>query len=317
MNEHILVLEPVDFNSEALAIFESIGTTINSSTNPLERSDKDAITILVCRMHYFLNKAFLGYFPNVHTIVNATIDDNHIDYTYCNTRGIRVINIKNEKELLQNIRSTSELAFSLISTLVRNVVPSIKSVVEQHHWDNIHFKGRRLGNLTLGLLGFGRVARQMVMYANVFDMKVIAHDPYVEKENFDLLEVENCSKEELFSNANIISVHASFSPENENLVTRKEFERMKPGSYFVNTARGELVCEDDLIWALENGHLAGAALDVLAHEEELDKLFTKKVLDYATNHDNLIITPHLGSCTLDAMRQIELFVAEKLKEIVG
>jgi D-3-phosphoglycerate dehydrogenase len=129
-------------------------------------------------------------------------------------------------------------------------------------------------------------------------------------------DVEICRKIELFSNSDIISVHIDYRPENKEFITRDDFALMKPGSYFVNTSRGEVISESDLIWALEKRILAGAALDVLENEQDQTKLFKKDIIEYARNHNNLIITPHIGGCTSDGMRKTELFIANKLKRLI-
>jgi D-3-phosphoglycerate dehydrogenase len=316
MNDHILILEPEDYNSDAIKIYKQLGGVHYCFGDPTNYHFKNEVTILVCRLKYYLNSNFLKQFPNVRYIVSPTTGLNHIEILYCDRKQIHIVSLKGETSFLETVRSTSELAFSLILSVVRNIVPSVNSVVHERLWNRDKFRGRELSSMTLGILGIGRIGRHMVEYAKSFGMSILAFDPYINKSQLEIRDLNFCSKRELFSNSDIISVHIDYRPENEKFITRDDFTLMKPGSYFVNTSRGEVISEADLIWALENRILAGAALDVLEDEHNQTNLFQKDIIVYARNHGNLIITPHIGGCTIDGMRKTELFVADKLKKLI-
>lgn len=316
MNEKILILEASRYSLAAMRVYRDIGSVKTCSGDPMEIRNNDQITVLVCRLGYHLNAKFLAMFPNLKFIVSPTTGLNHIDQGYCETHGILIVSLKGETKFLDSIRSTSEHTISLILALVRNVVPGVKSVVEHHQWDRDLFMGREMSALTLGVLGVGRIGQHIISYAKAFGMSVLACDPYKDMDNLKEHHVKVCSKEELFAQADIVTLHVDYRPENREMISRKEFVHMKPGSYFINTSRGELVSENDIVWALEKGILAGAALDVLSDEQDIEGLFNKKILQYARQNDHLIITPHIGGCTSDAMRNTELFVAGKLLSLI-
>jgi len=317
MDDHIIILEPKDYNSDAIKIYKQLGKVEYCFENPINYYLKNEVTIIVCRLKYYLNSNFLKQFPKVRYIVSPTTGLNHIETHYCDINQIRIVSLKGETSFLKTVRSTSELSFSLVLSIVRNIVPSVNSVLHEQLWDRERFKGRELNSMTIGILGIGRIGKHMVEYARAFGMSVLAFDPYIDKSQLvEIKGVEFCNKNELFSNSDIISVHIDYRPENEKFITRKDFALMKPGSYFVNTSRGEVISENDLIWALENRILAGAALDVLEYEENQKQMFKKDIIMYARDHGNLIITPHIGGCTKDAMFRTELFIANKLKTIL-
>ena len=170
--------------------------------------------------------------------------------------------------------------------------------------------------MTLGILGFGRLGQQVAEYAKAFGLKVLASDPFIEPTVLQEKQVFSCSKETLFKQSDIVSLHVNYESTNHNLVNYKEFECMKDGSYFVNTARGELIDEGALLDALSSGKLAGAALDVLENEQDSTTLFNTPLMQYAQEHDNLLITPHIGGCTLESMQKTELFIVNKLKSFL-
>jgi D-3-phosphoglycerate dehydrogenase len=118
---------------------------------------------------------------------------------------------------------------------------------------------------------------------------------------------------ELFEKCDIISVHVNLNEQNHYLISSKQFNIMKKGSYFINTSRGQLVKSEDLIEALEMGYLKGAATDVIEnefnHKEDI-------LVKYASTHNNLIITPHIGGNTYESFEKTELFMVEKLKYLV-
>lgn len=315
MDETIVILEASEYNPVALQVFRSIGTVTSCSGDPVELQNKDRVTVLVCRLGYNLDAEFLRMFPQVRYIVSPTTGLNHIDHKYCAENKICIISLKGEAEFLNTIRSTSEYTFSLLLGLVRNVVPSVKSV-NKKKWNRDEFKGRELNSLTIGVIGVGRIGRHIISYAKAFGMSILACDPYIDQKSMIEKDAKLCSKEELFAGADIVTVHVDYRPENKKMITRRDFERMKPGSYFINTSRGELVSEDDIVWAMEEGILAGVALDVLSNEQDVQGIFNKNIIKYAEQNDNLIITPHIGGCTSDAMHNTELFVAEKLKHII-
>lgn len=157
----------------------------------------------------------------------------------------------------------------------------------------IKYRGKSINYMTLGLVGFGHAGRLVAKKAQVFGMNIVAYDPYV-----DDCDVPNYVKKvnwnQLLQQSDIISVHSILTPQTKNMFSKKVFSEMKPGSYFVNTSRGELVDENAMIDALKSGHLAGAAIDVTAKEPIPSN---SPLLDAP----NLVITPHIAGSSYDVL----------------
>lgn len=159
------------------------------------------------------------------------------------------------------------------------------------HSPFIRYRGRSLNHMTLGIIGYGHAGRALAYKANAFGMKILVYDPYVDftdKPEY----VEPSCWEKLLSQSDIVSVHCSLTPQTKNMFTKSVFNQMKDSSYFINTARGEVVVEEDLVEMLQCGKLAGAALDVTRKEP----IPSDSVLIKAPN---LLITPHIAGSADD------------------
>ena len=163
------------------------------------------------------------------------------------------------------------------------------------------------------IIGCGRIGEKTAIYAQAFGMQVAAYDPYrsdmppgVERRATIALAV---------SDADVVMVHVSLTAETRKLIGASEFRAMKRGAVLLNTARGAVIDESALLAALASGQLSGAALDVLA-DEAPEALSRNSLIDWARGHDNLLITPHIAGASLDAMAATEIFVAEKLAEVL-
>lgn len=311
MKPNILILEPDDYSETAIELFKRIGNVRFNFDDEDFESWNDT-HILVCRLGYYLDDSFLKQFHKLRAIACPTTGLNHIDLQYCNKNEIAIISLKGETSFLNTIRSTSELTFALILNLVKNVRPSSIDVIENGNWLRNSFKGRELQEMTLGLIGFGRVGKHVAEYASAFQMKVIAHDPFIKKKDRCSNSPLFTSLDDLFKNSDIVSLHADYRADNCKMVTARQFKKMKRGSYFVNTSRGEMVSEKDLIWALKEGILSGVAIDVLSEENAIVSFSDHPLIKFSKIHPNVIITPHIGGCTRDAMRKTEIFIANRV-----
>jgi len=164
--------------------------------------------------------------------------------------------------------------------------------------------GRELKGQTIGLIGFGIIARMLVPYLRPFKMRILAYDPYVPSEQFAAFGVEHLDLDTLLKDSDIISMHARVTPQTRGMIGSKEFSRMKSGAYFINTARGPLVDYDAMYAALKGGHLAGAALDTFSIEPPPAVWPLLKL-------DNVTLTPHIaGSSQESALRGVEMVARE-------
>lgn len=169
---------------------------------------------------------------------------------------------------------------------------------------------RRLRGTVLGLAGFGRIPQAVAPKAQAFGLAVIAHDPYVDRAVMARAGVECVGFDELLTRSDYLSIHAPLSPETERLFGAEAFRRMKPTAFLINTARGPLVDTDALVAALANGHLAGAALDVLPQEPPpaASALFS---------HSNVILTPHVAFYSEESLVELQTKATEEVVRVLS
>ncbi|MBP9701569.1 MAG: hydroxyacid dehydrogenase [Candidatus Pacebacteria bacterium] len=248
--------------------------------------------------------------PKLKTIVTATTGLDHIDVKYAEQKGIKVLSLKGEDAFLNTITGTAELALALMISIARNIPQSIEAVLKGE-WDRESFKGHSLHGKTLGVVGLGRLGKWMARYGQAMGKKVIFTDPNVESDTY-----KKVSFAELLAQSDVISIHVHLTPETEYMFNAATFSKMKPNAYLVNTSRGKLVNETDLIDALEKKIIAGYATDVLDGETSFagTKIGSHPLAEYAKKNRNLLIVPHIGGMTHESRRDTDVFMAEKLKK---
>lgn len=245
--------------------------------------------------------------PGLRIISTATTGSDHIERGAALAQRVDVRTLKEDGELLRNITPAAELSWALLMACARRLVPAVAHV-RAGNWVREDFPGTMLNGRTLGVVGCGRIGQWMARYARAFDMRVVGYDPVIAPWP---AEIERASLEEVAERADFLSVHVHLSESTRGLISADVFRRMKPGGVFINTARGAVADEAALLAALERGHLAGAGLDVLEGEPEIDD---HPLVAYARTHDNLLITPHCGGFSPDAVRRVCVRAAEKIVE---
>ncbi len=314
----ILITEPVDFSEKAFKQLNEFGKI---TTGPFDRKEllrKISNTdVLVVRLNHHIDKEVLDYTKNLKYIITPTTGLNHIDVEYALTKKINIISLKGETGFLSSIPSTAEHTWALLMALVRKIPVAFEDV-KNGNWNRDKFKGHNLNALTLGIFGYGRVGKQIATIAKAFKMKVLIYDKNeVDSNKMDSNEVASVnSARELFSESDILSIHLDYSMENENIVNKELLKYLPKGSYLINTSRGELLNEEDVVFYLENGSLAGVAVDVLNNETEEELRNSSPLLEYARKVNNVIITPHIAGATFESMLLTEEFVVEKFIKIL-
>lgn len=247
-------------------------------------------------------------------LVTPTTGLGHIDTADAGRRGIRVLSLKGETGFLRTITSTAELAFGMLLALVRRL-PSAHADVLSLKWRREPFRGRELRGMTLGIVGLGRLGTMVAGYGRAFGMKVMACDTrseaFAEAANSH---VERRDIETLLSESDVVSLHLPLEESTEGYLDSGRISRMKPGAWLINTARGEIADESALLAALESGRLAGCALDVLCGDSRWDDGVPEDnpLVAYARRRDNLILTPHIGGYSLDAITRTRSFMVDRL-----
>jgi len=239
-------------------------------------------------------------------INTASTGTDHIDVREAERRGIRVLSITRDDDLLEGFTATAELAWTLILACHRHFHPALHAVLEGR-WDQRPFCGRQLSGQTLGVLGVGRLGRMVCAYGKAFRMRVLGCD----LKPFAIPGVEPADFEDLLRRSDTVSIHIHMTPDNYHLFGGRAFEMMRDGAVLVNTSRGDIIDEAALLRALENGKLAAFGADVL-HDEWRADMSESPLIQYARRHDNVLITPHIGGNTDTSLWGARIHSARKL-----
>lgn len=272
--------------------------------------------VLIVGLGLNIDKEVIDKAKNLKIIATATTGLDHICVEYAESKGIQIISLKDETEFLNTITGTAELAWGLMLGLLRFIPDSFDSV-KKYEWDREKFRGHNLYGKTLGIVGLGRLGGWMSKYGNAFGMNVIGFDQYVDDNIFSKLKCKKVDFSELIKQSDIISIHVHLNKETENMFGEEEFVKMKDNAYLINTSRGKIVNESDLLEALKNKEIAGYATDVLADELNFDKDFSNHPLvEYSKNNNNLIIVPHIGGMTHESREATDVFIANKINKFL-
>ncbi len=310
----ILVAESDRFAPQAAAMLEALGPVqfAQLGRRALIRQIAN-VEVLWIRLSNFIDGEILGAASNLRVIVSPTTGLNHIDLAEAEARGIRILSLRGEIDFLKEVRATAELTIGLMLAVLRQIPEAIQHV-QAGGWDRDLFRGNELYGKTVGVIGYGRLGRIVASLLLAFGCKVLAADPSARKE--DLAPgVTLLSQEELLSEADLVTIHVDLKEKNRGFFGAEAIRQMKAGGWLINTSRGELIDERALLTALETGRLSGAAVDVLQDEHKLLD-YPNPLVSYAAEHRNLIITPHIGGCTIESMQKTEVFMAEKLQRLL-
>lgn len=302
----ILILEPEYFDDEARRILGKVGRVYakRMSRNELEKRIGGADVIIV-RIETHLDRELLMRAKRLKLIGSATTGLDHIDTDFARKAGIRILNLHGTHTI-----PTAEHTVALMLSLSRRI-PWAHASMSSGRWDRYRFIGIELHGRTLGIVGLGRIGKAVARYANAFGMKVLYYDPYVGSSAL----ARKVTLRKLLEESDVVSVHAMLTRSDRNIISARQMRFMKRGALLINTARGMIVNEHDLVKALAEGTIAGAALDVFSEEPLADR--NNLVVAYARTHQNLIITPHIGASTREAAHNAGVEVAKAVADELG
>jgi D-3-phosphoglycerate dehydrogenase len=228
-------------------------------------------------------------------IASASTGTDHIDIAQAQRQGVTVLSLKDDADLLNRITATAEMAWALLLATVRKL-PAAVDAAMQGNWDREQFRGTQLSGKVLGILGYGRLGKMVGRYGKAFGMEVLACDRSTIEVGNHVTQVD---LETLLQRSDVISIHVHLSDETRGLFDSDAFSKMKPGAFLVNTSRGAIIDERAILDALNSGRLTGAGLDVIDGERGME-LKKHPLLKYASEHDNLVISPHIGGATVES-----------------
>jgi len=283
--------------------------------------DADIVSVFI---NSVLSKEIIESIPNLKFITTRSTGFDHIDRDFCATKNIKVSNVP-----AYGSKTVAEYAFALLLSLTRKIFNSSRQLKEEGDFSIFQFQGMDLNEKTIGVIGTGKIGKNTIKIAKGFGMNILAYDLYPDLAFAKEIGFEYKSLDELFAQSDAISLHAPYSKENHHLINKESISKMKKGVYLINTARGELVDTDALVWGLEEGIIGGAGLDVLEGERELkeeleilsDEGKRDKIKDYKTLFEdrvliemqNVIVTPHIAFYSKEAEGEIIKMTAENIK----
>jgi D-3-phosphoglycerate dehydrogenase / 2-oxoglutarate reductase len=259
---------------------------------------------LIVRNQTQVTAELLGAATRLVVVGRAGTGLDNVDIAAATKEGILITSTPD-----QNAISVAELTMGLILSLAR-MIPAGNQDTKNGNWNRHQFLGTELYGKTIGVIGAGKIGYLTARRAQSFGMKVLAHDLFISRDNILLSELnaELVSLNDLLARADVVSCHLPATPETVGLLNGASFARMKSTAIFINTSRGEVVIENDLLSALKSGVIAGAALDVRSTEPpqpgELERL------------PNLILTPHVAAFTSEAQDRVTRAICEDVRQVL-
>ena len=303
-----------DLKDYAVSVFDKI---VNDSME--EAASFDILSVFVGSK---FDKKTLDKLPKLKLIATRSTGMDHIDMEECKKRGIEVLNVPEYGSV-----TVAEFTFALLLAIAKKVVVAHQSV-EEGDFSPEGLTGVDLEGKTLGVIGVGKIGSNVIRYGKCFGMRVLGvarhRDAKLEKK----LGYEFCSLEKLLKESDFVSLHVPSTSQTHHLINRQNIELMKPGSYLINTCRGDVVEAEAILWALNNGVLAGAGLDV-AEEEGIvvdvgvvernttkDDLKEVVAFHMLRDRDDVIFTPHNAFNTREAVERIVETTFKNIKEFL-
>jgi len=295
---HVLISDNVDKRAVALLQQNPDIRVTFSGDLPREQTiaaiaDADA---LVIRSATKADAALLGYATKLKAIARAGVGVDNVDLDFATDKGIVVMNTPDG-----NTISTAEFTFGLMLSLARHI-PQAHGSLSGGKWDRKSFTGVELRGKTLGIVGFGRIGRQVAKRALAFEMNVVAYDPFVLPDMAADLGVTMVNLDTLYAQSDFVTLHTTVTDESRYMINAATISKMKKGVRIINAARGVLINDADLAEAIKSGQVGGAALDVFEPEPPVDN----PLIGLA----GVVHTPHLAASTSDAQNNVALDAAQ-------
>ena len=262
------------------------------------------ITSLLCnpnKQGYIIDRELLEN-SSINLINTCSTGLNHIDIEFCKQNNITVFSLTSDYELINNLPSTAELAFGLMLSLLRKI-PDGKNHVSDYKWDYLNFVGRQIKDLNIGIIGYGRLGKLMDNYCKAFGAKTYIYDPK--------LDIKQTNLQDMFAKCDVISLHVHVSNETRYMIDYELLKLSKKDLYLINTSRGEIVKEFDIVRALEENFLTGYGTDVL--ENEFDDIKNSIIIKSMNYGRNIIVTPHVGGMTIEGQTLAYKYAINKFK----
>jgi len=305
----ILCPDPKNFSNAAINFLQKkFDLTLCTPDEFLALNSLNEFDCLLIRFNTIIDKKVLNKLQHLKYILCPTTGLDHIDVNSAEKRGIKIISLKGDVDFLKSITSTAELAFLLILSSVRKVNVAFDEVYNRNWNLNIQ-SGNELKNKTIGILGLGRLGNIVAKYAKCFDMNVYYFDI---EEKTDIYYNRVNSLEELIEVSDILSIHIPLNKKTKGLIGQNEFRIFNRCKYLINTSRGAIINSKSLIQYMDRTSDFHAALDVLEDEKNPEN----SLVEYSLKNKNLIITPHIGGNTKEAIENTDMHIINKFIKLI-
>ena len=267
---------------------------------PLETVHKlSNVEGLIARSKFKVNKDFLEKVPNLKAFVTATVGFDHIDLEACATRGVGIAHCPDSHSA-----SAAELTWALVLACAKKL-RAAEATARTQDWNREPLLGWQLDGKTHGIFGLGRIGARVARIAQGFGMRVVAHDPYRNNQWFEKHSCERVGVDELFHMSDTVSLHVPMTRETKGRINRIQLDLLKPDSIVVNTSRGGVLKEEDLVIHLKNKGPGTFGLDVFNFEPlRADSELLK--------FPQVVLTPHIGATTHEAFKAVSMEAAKNL-----
>lgn len=316
IKRRILISAPVDFLPDLKDIMSTdfdcvfaYGAGREEIETLLSKHEFDAWLVGPCPT-YFIGQELIDRCQSLKIIATPSTGSNHVDVAYLQDQELGFFALKGT-EIVEQIYASSEFTFNLMISVIRKTPYAFQAVLDGN-WREAEYlyRGRELDGLTLGIIGFGRIGRNLSRYSQAFRMRILAYDPYVSISTPGVEQIRDLPL--MLLQADVVAVCVHLNDETFKMVNNAMFDDMKNGVYFINTSRGDVVDEKAFIEYLQNGKILAAGVDVISDE------FTgvkdqHPLIQYARTHDNLIVTPHIAGLTYDSERKAQTAAYEAIK----
>ena len=280
----------------------TVDHNLSTNSNKLKKIISN-FDILIVRNKTQVNKEILENASNLKFIGRLGVGLDNIDTEYCKNNNIHV-----QPATGMNADSVAEYVINVSLALLKNI-PLINQETSKGNWPRTSISSKELKGKTIGLLGFGLIAKKVTILAKIFKAHIIAYDPFVDASISSEFDITLVDIKAIFEQADIISIHLPLSETTKNLLNYETFSHMLKQPIIINSSRGSIINEKDLLKAYDEKLISGFALDVY-NSEPVQKTF----LDNIKNNTNCILTPHIAGVTEESNTRVSDFIANSVKE---
>lgn len=277
-------------------------------------SGREVAFLLWIHFDTIIDNSYLPYLKYIKLIITTTTGNSHISNDVINDMGNKILSLKNFKVDIETISSTAEHSWALMMSHHHRIISAVDTV-KNGTWDrNLHFRKKQIQNLTIGIIGYGRLGRMTHKYASAFGSKVLVNET-----DTNIINAEKNNRQIVFTDlinllnaSDYVFIHASVQDNKKQIINEETLSGVVSPFVLINTSRGCLVNELTVLKYIESGLILGYLADVLALEDYSENMNTSEVFIQNKKNNRILLTPHIGGASQDASEYCENLLAEKI-----